>query len=75
MVAAQALSQCTREQLIAWDPPSRRPPWRYPYDGAAESAARTLATLHSAREGDRERALRDGGGAAAIWLAGRTLKR
>jgi acyl-CoA reductase-like NAD-dependent aldehyde dehydrogenase len=74
MLAAQALSRCTREQLIAWDPPSRRPPWRYPYDAAAANAAHTLATLHSAREGDRERALREGGSSAAVWLAGRTLR-
>jgi len=73
MLAAEALSRCTREQLIAWDPPSRRPPWRYPYDPAAPQAARTLAALHSARDGDRERALRDGGGAAVIRVAGRTL--
>jgi len=75
MVAARALRQCTREQLIAWDPPARRPPWRYPYDGATATAARTLATLRSAREGDRERALRDGGSATAMWFAGRALRR
>jgi hypothetical protein len=72
MLAAEALTRCTREQLIAWDPPSRRPPWRYPYDAEAPRAARALATLHSARDGDRERALRDGG-AAVLRLAGRTL--
>ena len=74
MLAAEALARCTREQLIAWDPPSRRPPWRYPYDAGAAQAAHTLAALHSAREGERERALRDGGGSAAVWLAGGTLK-
>ena len=59
--------------MIAWDPPSRRPPWRYPYDAAGVSDARALAELRSSREGDRERALRDGVPAVARVL-GRTLR-
>ena len=74
MLAAEALTRCTREQLITWDPPSRRPPWRYPYDAAGPLAARALAALQSARDGDRERALRDGA-PAALRLAGRALRR
>jgi acyl-CoA reductase-like NAD-dependent aldehyde dehydrogenase len=74
LVATEALPRCTREQLITWEAPSRRPPWRYPYDGAATRAAQALAALHSAREGARERALGDGGGAAVLRLAGRMLK-
>jgi acyl-CoA reductase-like NAD-dependent aldehyde dehydrogenase len=74
MLAAEALTRCAREQLITWDPPSRRPPWRYPYDAAGPQAARALATLQSARDGDRERALRDGA-PAAIHLARRALRR
>ena len=71
--AAGALARCTRPQVIAWDPPSRRPPWRYPYDAAGVSDARALAELRSSREGDRERALRDGVPAVARVL-GRTLR-
>jgi hypothetical protein len=72
--AVDALAQCRRPQLIAWDPPARRPPWRYPYDAAQPRAARTLAALQSARDGDRERAFRDGG-PAMLRLAGRALRR
>jgi acyl-CoA reductase-like NAD-dependent aldehyde dehydrogenase len=74
MLAAEALHRCAREQLITWDPPSRRPPWRYPYDAAGPQAARALANLQSARDGDRERALRDGA-PAAVRLARRALRR
>ena len=72
--AADALPLCTRAQLIAWDPPTRRPPWRFPYDAGGPLAARALAALASAREGDRERALRDGA-PAMIRVAGRALRR
>ena len=71
--AAGALARCARPQAIAWDPPSRRPPWRYPYDAAGAHAAQVLAALHSTREGDRERALRDGAPAVA-HVVGRTLR-
>ncbi len=74
MLAAEAVSRCVREQLIAWDPPARRPPWRYPYDPAMGRAAQTLAGLYSGRDGDRDRALRDGGGRSVIRLAGRALR-
>jgi acyl-CoA reductase-like NAD-dependent aldehyde dehydrogenase len=72
--AAEALEQCGRAQLITWEPAARRPPWRYRYDAATQRAARTLAVLHSTREGEREQALRDGA-PAIIRLAGRTLRR
>ena len=72
--AADALPLCTRAQLIAWDPATRRPPWRFPYDAGGPLAARALAALASAREGDRERALRDGA-PAMIRVAGRALRR
>jgi acyl-CoA reductase-like NAD-dependent aldehyde dehydrogenase len=74
MLAAEALSRCTREQLLTWDPPSTRTPWRYPYDAAMTQGAQVLAGLQSARDGDRERALRGGGGTAVMRLAGRALK-
>jgi len=73
-IAADALPRCTRAQLIAWDPVARRPPWRFPYDAAGPLAARALASLASAREGDRERALREGG-ASVLRVAGRSLRR
>ena len=73
-IAADALPRCTRAQLIAWDPVARRPPWRFPYDAAGPPAARALASLASAREGDRERAVRDGA-PAVIRIAGRVLRR
>jgi acyl-CoA reductase-like NAD-dependent aldehyde dehydrogenase len=72
--AVDALAQCRRPQLIAWDPPARRPPWRYPYDATQPRGARTLAALQSLRDGDRERALRDGG-PSMLRLAGRALRR
>ena len=72
--AADALEQCTRAQLIPGEPPARRPPWRYLYDSSTRRAARSVAALHSTREGEREQALRDGA-PAIIRLAGRTLRR
>jgi hypothetical protein len=70
--AADALERCGRAQLITWEPAGRRPPWRYRYDGATQRAARSIAWLHSSREGEREQALRDGA-PAIIRLAGRSL--
>ena len=72
--AAGALEHCGREQLITWEPAAHHPPWRYRYDAATQRAARTLAVLHSTREGEREQALRDGA-PAIIRLAGRALRR
>jgi acyl-CoA reductase-like NAD-dependent aldehyde dehydrogenase len=72
--AADALEQCGRAQLITWEPAATTPPWRYRYDAGTERAAHTVAALHSAREGEREQALR-GGAPAIIRLAGRTLWR
>jgi succinate-semialdehyde dehydrogenase/glutarate-semialdehyde dehydrogenase len=72
--AADALEQCGRAQLITWEPAATTPPWRFRYDAGTQRAARTVATLHSAREGEREQALRDGA-PAIIRLAGRTLWR
>jgi acyl-CoA reductase-like NAD-dependent aldehyde dehydrogenase len=71
--AADALATCVMAKLIAWDPPAARPPWRYPYDATSEQALRALATLHSTRSGDRERALR-AGGASLARVAGRLLR-
>jgi acyl-CoA reductase-like NAD-dependent aldehyde dehydrogenase len=72
--AADSIEQCGRAQLITWEPVARRPPWRYPYVPGAQRAARSVAALHSTREGEREQALREGA-PAIIRLAGRTLRR
>jgi acyl-CoA reductase-like NAD-dependent aldehyde dehydrogenase len=72
--AADAIEQCGRAQLITWEPVARRPPWRYPYVPGTQRAARSVAALHSTREGEREQALREGA-PAIIRLAGRTLRR
>jgi acyl-CoA reductase-like NAD-dependent aldehyde dehydrogenase len=72
--ASDALRRCGRPQLITWEPAAHRPPWRYRYDATAQQAARTLAVLHSTREGEREQALRDGA-PSLIRLAGRALRR
>ncbi len=72
--AADALARCGRAQLITWEPPATRPPWRYPYDSTTPRAAHTIAALRSTREAEREQALRDGA-PAIIRLAGRALRR
>jgi succinate-semialdehyde dehydrogenase/glutarate-semialdehyde dehydrogenase len=72
--AADALEDCGRAQLITWEPPSGRPPWRYPYDDAAGLAARAVAALHSRRDGEREQAVRDGG-RAVVRVLGRAVWR
>jgi len=72
--AADALEDCGRAQLITWEPSSGRPPWRYPYDDAADLAARTVAALHSRRDGEREQAVREGG-KAVVRVLGRAVWR
>ena len=71
--AADAVAACVSPKLITWDPPTGRPPWRYPYDRTSGLALRALVALHSSRPGDRERALR-GGAPAIARVAGRALR-
>ena len=59
------LRACAQEKLITWDPPRLRGVWWGPYDGAGTGAARALARVHSRREGERRRALAEGGLALA----------
>ena len=59
------LRACAQEKLISWTPPQLRGPWWGPYDDVLVSAARTVAKLRSAREGDRRQARRRGAGALA----------
>jgi succinate-semialdehyde dehydrogenase/glutarate-semialdehyde dehydrogenase len=63
------LRACAQEKLITWDPPRLRGLWWGPYDRSSLAAARAVAKLRSGREGDRERALRQGGVALARLLA------
>jgi acyl-CoA reductase-like NAD-dependent aldehyde dehydrogenase len=59
------LRACAQEKLIAWSPPTLRGLWWGPYDETTARAARAVAKLRSTREGDRERAWRQGGPALA----------
>jgi acyl-CoA reductase-like NAD-dependent aldehyde dehydrogenase len=59
------LRACAQEKLITWDPSGSRGLWWGPYDELAARATRTAAQLRSTREGDRERAWRQGGLALA----------
>ena len=60
---AVALRTCAEPKVVTWDPPVGRPAWWFPYDETLERAARTVLGLRSARDSDREQAIRDGGGA------------
>ena len=68
---AVALRTCAEPKVVTWDPPVGRPAWWFPYDETLERAARTVLGLRSARDSDRERALREGGARAVP--AGRAL--
>jgi acyl-CoA reductase-like NAD-dependent aldehyde dehydrogenase len=69
---AVALRTCAEPKVLTWDPPHGRPFWWFPYDGTLLKAARALAALRSARDADRERALRQGG-FPALRVIGRML--
>jgi succinate-semialdehyde dehydrogenase/glutarate-semialdehyde dehydrogenase len=56
---AIALRTCAEPKVVTWDPPVGRPAWWFPYDAALARAARGVAGLRSARDADRERALRE----------------
>jgi acyl-CoA reductase-like NAD-dependent aldehyde dehydrogenase len=57
---AIALRTCAEPKVVTWDPPVGRPAWWFPYDASLVRAARAVAGLRSARDADRERALREG---------------
>jgi acyl-CoA reductase-like NAD-dependent aldehyde dehydrogenase len=57
---AAGLRNCVETKLITWDPPSARAPWHHPYDPVMGRAAHAVAQLWSNRNGDRERARRQG---------------
>lgn len=57
---AIALRTCAEPKVTTWDPPRSRPFWWFPYDRALGESGRALARLRSARDADRERALRHG---------------
>jgi acyl-CoA reductase-like NAD-dependent aldehyde dehydrogenase len=70
---AIALRTCAEPKAVTWDPPAGRAFWWPPYDATLSQAARALALLRSARDPDRERALREGGLPLAR-VAGRTVR-
>lgn len=73
---AVALRTCAEPKAVTWDPPVGRPAWWFPYDATLARAAQAVVGLRSARDADREEALRHGGAALARqtgrWL--RTLR-
>lgn len=70
---AIALRTCAEPKAITWDPPAGRAFWWPPYDATLDSAARALALLRSARDSDRERALKEGA-PSLLRVAGRTVR-
>jgi acyl-CoA reductase-like NAD-dependent aldehyde dehydrogenase len=74
---AIALRTCAEPKVVTWDPPIGRTAWWFPYDTALVKAAHAVAGLRSARDADRERALRQGtlpvARVAARWV--RSLRR
>jgi len=56
---AIALRTCAEPKVVTWDPPIGRPAWWFPYDAHLARAVRAVAGLRSARDADRERALRE----------------
>jgi hypothetical protein len=64
---------CVEPKVITWAPPSWRGPFWHPHDDTASTAARTIAQLRSARDADREQALRHGLRSLAR-LAARSLR-
>ncbi|MCU0313833.1 MAG: aldehyde dehydrogenase family protein [Solirubrobacteraceae bacterium] len=73
---AIALRTCAEPKAVTWDPPVGRPAWWFPYDASLVSAARAVIGLRSARDADREAALKQGSGALATTAArwARTLR-
>lgn len=69
----QALSAAVEPKLVTWDPTAARPARWHPYDQTLVEAGRALAWLRSARDHDRERALRSGA-APLARVAARTLR-
>jgi succinate-semialdehyde dehydrogenase/glutarate-semialdehyde dehydrogenase len=70
---AVALRTCAEPKVVTWDPPAGRAFWWHPYDETLARAGRALALLRSARDADRERALKEGG-APLVRVAGRALR-
>jgi succinate-semialdehyde dehydrogenase/glutarate-semialdehyde dehydrogenase len=70
---AIALRTCAEPKAVTWDPPAGRAFWWFPYDATLRAAVRALGLLRSARDPDREKALKEGGLPLAR-LAGRTVR-
>jgi acyl-CoA reductase-like NAD-dependent aldehyde dehydrogenase len=69
---AIALRTCAEPKVVTWDPPRGRPFWWFPYDAALAAAAEAIARMRSARDPDRERALRQGA-LPVLRVAARTI--
>jgi acyl-CoA reductase-like NAD-dependent aldehyde dehydrogenase len=66
--------ECVNVKLVAWEPGRVRDFWWHPYDETLARALRSTAKLlYSARETDRQRALREGT-LPLLRVAGRTLR-
>jgi acyl-CoA reductase-like NAD-dependent aldehyde dehydrogenase len=71
---AIALRTCAEPKVVTWEPPHGRALWWFPYDRTLARTGRAIAQLRSARDADRERALRDGT-LPALRIARRMLRR
>jgi succinate-semialdehyde dehydrogenase/glutarate-semialdehyde dehydrogenase len=65
--------ECTNIKLIAWDPSRAKDFWWHPYDEVLAKAIRASARLLYGRDGQRGKALREGG-LPLLRVTGRTLR-
>jgi acyl-CoA reductase-like NAD-dependent aldehyde dehydrogenase len=66
--------ECVEPRLISWEPARSGNLWWHPYDATLGAAIRSAAGLLYGREGERLRALREGGG-SLLRAGARTLRR
>ena len=68
------LYECTEVKLVAWEPGRTRNMWWQPYDETLGKALRASTRLLYGRNGQRVRALREGG-VALVKVGARTLRK
>jgi acyl-CoA reductase-like NAD-dependent aldehyde dehydrogenase len=68
------LYECTEVKLVAWEPGRTRNMWWQPYDETLGRALRASARLIYGRDGQRVKALREGG-VALVKVGARTLRK
>ena len=66
---------CVEAKVVGWRDPALRARWRLPYHESLEAAARALVQLRSARDADREAALKRGLLSLARVAMGRQRRR